>query len=141
MRSLFDTNVLICADSADEPRRQQVAIALIKHHRTAGTAVLATQVLQEYTNVALRKLGLPATLVRERLAFYSRFEMVTTSPELIERALDLHALHDLSFCDAMIVQAGIASGCAQVLSEDMQEGRVFNGVRIVNPFRPRDERP
>jgi len=60
VRSLLDTNLLVYADSADEPEKQRTAIALLRQHRAAGTAVLSTQVLQEYTNVALRKLQLPA---------------------------------------------------------------------------------
>jgi predicted nucleic acid-binding protein len=54
VRSLLDTNILIHADAADEPRKQQRAIELITAMRGAGTAVLSTQVLQEYVNVALR---------------------------------------------------------------------------------------
>ncbi len=134
MRSLIDTNVLVYADSGDEPQRQRVAIDLIKAHREAGTAVLAVQVLQEFTQVALRKLGLPPALVRQRLAFYGRFELVPTSPELIERAVDLHVLHGLAFYDALIVQAAISAGCAQLLGEDLQDGRLIGGVHIVNPF-------
>ena len=80
MRSLLDTSVLVYADSVDEPTRQRRAIDIIKQHRASGEAVLSTQVLQEYVNVALRKLGLPAPLIRERLAFYRRFEVVTTTP-------------------------------------------------------------
>ncbi len=134
MRSFLDTNVLVYADSADEPLRQRQAIDLIKRHRAEGSAVLATHVLQEYANVALRKLGLQMPLLRSRLDFYSRFELVPTTPDLISGALDLHALHGLSFYDALIVQAAIASGCEQVLTEDMQGGAVLGGVRLVNPF-------
>lgn len=134
MRSLLDTNLLVYADSADEPAKQRRAIEVIKQHRAAGTAVLSTQVLQEFVNVALRKLRLPPALIRERLGFYSRFEMVPATAELMASALDLHVLHSLSFYDALILQAAIVSGCQQVLSEDMQHGAAFGGVRIVNPF-------
>jgi predicted nucleic acid-binding protein len=94
--------------------------------------VISTQVLQEYTHVALRKLGLPAALVRERLSFYARFDVVTTTPALMVDALDLHALRGVSFCDALIVEAAVASGCARLLSEDLQDGAA--GVRVSNPF-------
>jgi predicted nucleic acid-binding protein len=134
VRSLLDTNVLVYADAADEPVKQQRAIALISETRSAGTAVLCTQVLQEYVNVALRKLRLPPDLVRQRIAFYRRFEMVTNSADLIAGALDLHVLRRLSFYDALVVQAAIVGGCERVLTEDMQHGSVLGGVRIVNPF-------
>ncbi len=65
MRSFFDTNLLVYADSADEPAKQRRAIELITEHRAAGTAVISTQVLQEFVNVALRKLRLPPALIRE----------------------------------------------------------------------------
>lgn len=136
MRSLLDTNLLVYADAADEPVKQRRSIQQITSLRAQGAAVLSTQVLQEYVNVALRKLQLPPALIRERLAFYSRFDIVPATPEIIETALNLHVLHGLAFYDALIVQAAIASGCDCVLSEDMQHGAVVQGVRILNPFLP-----
>ena len=135
MRSLLDTNILVYADAADDAARQRRAIDLITASRAAGTAVLSTQVLQEYVNVALRKLRLPHALVRERLNFYRRFDLVPTSPDLIAGALDLHVLHGLSFYDALIVQAAATSGCQRLLTEGMQHGAIIAGVRVENPFR------
>ena len=134
MRSLLDTNVLIYADAADEPAKQRQAVSLISELRRTGDAVLSTQVLQEYVNVALRKLRLPPALIRERLAFYRRFDLVVTSPDLIAAALDLYVLRSISFYDALVVQAAAAGGCQRVLSEDLQHGATLGGVRIVNPF-------
>jgi predicted nucleic acid-binding protein len=134
VRSFLDTNLLVYADSADEQIKQRRAIELIKTHRAGGTAVLSTQVLQEFVNVALRKLQLPPALIRERVGFYARFDLVPVTPAVIEGALALHVLHGISFYDALIVQAAIASGCAELLTEDLNEGSVIGGVKIVNPF-------
>jgi predicted nucleic acid-binding protein len=134
VRSFFDTNLLVYADAADEPARQALAIRLIRAHRAAGAAVLSTQVLQEFLNVALRRLKLPVPLIRERLSLYARFDLVPTSPELIEGALALHALMGTSFHDALILQAAIVSGCSVLYSEDLQDGAPIGGVKIVNPF-------
>jgi predicted nucleic acid-binding protein len=126
--------LLVYADAADEPAKQQRAIQLIKTHRADGTAVLSTQVLQEYVNVALRKLQLPVPLIRERLSLYARFDLVPTTPDIIEGALALHAVRGTSFYDALILQAAIASGCAVLFTEDMQDGALIAGVKVLNPF-------
>jgi predicted nucleic acid-binding protein len=135
VRSFIDTNLLIYIDAADEVKKQKKAIALFRELVSAGTAVISSQVLQEYANVALRKLKLPASLIQERLALYSRVEMVQVTPELISAALDLHTTHQFAFYDAMIVQAALSAGCERVLSEDMQSGRSIQGLLIENPFQ------
>lgn len=134
MRSFVDTNVLVYADASDEPAKQKRALALIRHLRVSGQGVLSTQVLQEFASVALRKLALPAPLVRERLSFYSGFEVVSTSPALIDAAVDLHVIHGIAFYDALIVQAATVSGCARLWSEDLQTGRALGKLVIRNPF-------
>ena len=134
MRSFIDTHVFVYADSADAADKQACATALIAEHLRAGSGVISTQVLHEFVNAALRKLALPVDLVRARVRLYSRFETVNASPVAVLEALDLHALHRVSFWDALILQAARQSGCVQLLTEDLQTGAVIGGVRIVNPF-------
>lgn len=134
MRSFIDTNVLIYADSADAGDKQSRASALIAQYLRDGDGVISTQVLHEFVNAAIRKLALPLDLVRARVRLYSRFETVSASPAAVLDALDLHALHTISFWDALILQAARQSGCVQVLTEDLQAGAVIGGVRVVNPF-------
>lgn len=139
MRSFIDTNILVYADAGDEPVKQARALALILRLRADRSGVLSTQVLQEFVNVALRKLRLSAELVRERLAFYSGFDMVPTTPELVTAALDLHVTHQFPFYDALIVRAAAASGCGRLWSENLQSGRRLHGLVIANPFTDDDE--
>ena len=135
MRSFIDINVLVHADSADAADKHVCASALIAEHLRAGTGVISTQVLHEFANAAIRKLGLPLEIVRERVRLYSRFETVGASPAAVLDALDLHALHQVSFWDALILQAARQSGCAELLTEDLQAGTMIGGVRIVDPFK------
>lgn len=134
VRSFLDTNLLIYADAADEPIKQARAIAVIREHRLARTGVVSTQVLQEFAAAAIRKLGLPPALIRERVLFYSGFDVVNASASLLMAALDLRAIGPLSIWDAMIVQAAREAACAVLLSEDLQTDAVIAGVRIVNPL-------
>ena len=141
MRSFIDTNILVYADSADVPDKQACATALIAQHLRSSEGVVSTQVLHEFVNAAIRKLGLPLEIVRARVRLYARFETVGASPAAILDALDLHALHQISFWDALILQAARQSGCVQLLTEDLQAGAVIGGVRIVNPFAAMPQTP
>jgi predicted nucleic acid-binding protein len=58
-RSFIDTNVLLYADSADEPRKRSLALDLITTHLRAGSGDVSTQVLHEYAAGALRSWRCP----------------------------------------------------------------------------------
>ncbi len=134
-RCFIDTNLLIYADSGDEPIKQRIALALLKQLRLNQTGVLSTQVLGEYCNVAINKLKLPHADIREQMQFWEQYEVVQVTPAIIHMGLDLHQTRSLGFFDALIVAAAKTSGCTVLYSEDMNAGEMVNGVRIVNPFR------
>lgn len=134
VRSFIDTNILIYADSSDEPVRQKVALAVLKELFENTCGVLSTQVLKEYCNVAIKKLKLPPEYIREQLDLYEQFEVVQVTPALIRMGLDLHQTRKLAFYDALIVASAQAAGCSTLFNEDMNTGQAIGGVRIVNPF-------
>lgn len=133
-RSFIDTNVLVYAQASDESVKRLTAIALLKQLFENGTGVLSTQVLQEYCNVALKKLKLPAAVIRAQLAFYGQFEVVQVTPAIIQAALDIHQTRSVSFYDALILASAKTAGCTMVFSEDFNTGEKVGGVQIINPF-------
>jgi predicted nucleic acid-binding protein len=133
-RCFIDTNVLVYADSTDEPRKQRIAIDLLRHLRYERLGVLSTQVLNEYIQVGLRKLGLSHTHIREQLHCYRQLDAVAVTPDTIDLALDLHQKHALSYWDALIVSSAHIAGCSVLLTEDMGTGEILAGVKLVNPF-------
>ena len=133
-RCFIDTNVLVYADSTDEPRKQRIAIDLLRHLRFERLGVLSTQVLNEYIQVGLRKLGLPHAHIREQLHCYRQFDIAAVTPVTVDMALDLHQKHALSYWDALIVASAHIAGCSVLLTEDMGTGEILAGVKLVNPF-------
>ena len=134
MRSFIDTNLLVYTDDSAYPGKQKLATELIGELRLAGNGVLSIQVLQEYFAVATRKLGVDPALAQRRMQLFAKFDVVVPSIEMLSNAADLHRLRSLSWWDALIVQAALSSGCAVLLSEDMQNGEIISGLRIENPF-------
>ena len=133
-RSFIDTSVLVYAEASDAPLKQRAALALLKGLYEEGLGVLSTQVLQEYCNVALNKLKLPAQYVRSQLDLYEQFEVVQVTPAIIHAGLDIHQTRNVSFFDAIVLASAHAAGCDVIWTEDMNAGDVINGVSIANPF-------
>ncbi len=135
-RSFLDTNILVYMDDLDSPGKRARALALVERCGGSGLAVVSTQVLQEYFNTAVRKLGIDPTIARRKIEVLARFDLVQIGLPEILGAIDLHRLHSLSFWDALILRAAQASNCRILYSEDFQHGQVFGAVEIVNPFLP-----
>lgn len=135
-RCFIDTNVLVYAECTDEPRKQRIAIDLVRQLRAQRRGVLSTQVLNEYIQVCLRKLGLPHTHIRQQLHCYRQFDLAAVTPDTMDVALDLHQRHSLSYWDALILASAQIAGCGVLLSEDMGHGEVLAGVQLFNPFAP-----
>jgi predicted nucleic acid-binding protein len=110
---------------------------LIQGCRASHSAVLSVQVLQEYFVITTRKLGVDAALARRKVELFAQLHVVATVPDDVLGAIDLHRLHRISFWDALIVRSALNAGCARLYSEDIQEGRRFEGLEVVNPFAAR----
>lgn len=133
-RVFVDTNVLVYAydrkQRVKRARARSVLASLIRDR----SAVISTQVLQEFFAATTRKLKLPAEQARRYVEKLTRLDVVVIRPELILAAIDLHRLHRLAFWDALVIKAASAASCARVLSEDLNHGQVIDGIQIENPF-------
>jgi predicted nucleic acid-binding protein len=132
--AFFDTNVLVYADDASSPEKQNRAIALLAEHLRRGTAVVSLQVLQEYFVAATRKLGVAPEMAQRKVEILARARVVRFEPGDVIAAIELHRLTRISFWDALIVHAARSAGVQALYSEDLQPGAVLGGVRVVNPF-------
>lgn len=132
----LDTNVLLYAVSKAPAEAAKAKVAL--HLLDQPDAVLSVQVLQEFYVQATRASRSDA-LSHEQAALlmdsWLRFQVVPVTVELVIAALATKKRWGLSYWDSAILEAARAAGCKRVLSEDMQGGRDFAGVRVVNPFK------
>jgi predicted nucleic acid-binding protein len=133
-RSFFDTNVLVYTDDRASPAKQRRALDLVAEHRRSGTGVVSLQVLQEYFVTVTRKLHVDARIARRKVELLAEFDVAAPGVTDILAAIDLHRLHQFSFWDALIVRSAKQAGCSILLSENFQDGREFDGVRVANPF-------
>jgi predicted nucleic acid-binding protein len=135
MRSFFDTNVLVYADDKATPAKQRKAIDLVAEHRRSRNGVVSLQVLQEYFVTVTRKLRVDPGIARRKVELLAEFDVAAPEVSDILAAIDLHRLHGFSFWDALVLRTAKQAGCGLLYSEDMQDAREIDGVRVVNPFR------
>lgn len=133
-KSFLDTNVLVYLFDRDAPAKQARARHIVE--RVGADGVVSTQVLQEFYVSVTRKLGkpLPAAEAESAVHDLSALDVVVVDVPMVKRAIALARSDSLSFWDALIVAAARAHGCTRLLSEDLQDGRVFGDLRVENPF-------
>lgn len=127
---LLDTNVLIYAFTTD-PRSETAEQLLAK-----GCSI-SVQGLNEFANVAHRKLGMSWAEIGDAIAIIRTLcsRVLPLDAEIHTEALRLAEQNRLSFYDALVVATALRAGCTVLWSEDMQHGRVIEDrLRIVNPF-------
>jgi predicted nucleic acid-binding protein len=138
VRSFFDTNILVYTDDKGSPAKQRRALELVAEHRKNATGVVSLQVLQEYFVTVTRKLKVDPRVARRKVELIAEFDVATPDVADVLASIDLHRLHTISFWDALVLRAAKQSGCSVLFSEDMQDQREVDGVRIVNPFLSRN---
>ena len=126
----FDSNILLYLLSADESKANKAESLLEEGGH------ISVQVLNECASIAVRKVGLSLSEVREFLTpIRALCEVHSVTEETHDMGLDLAARFQLSLYDAMIAASALLAGCRTLLSEDMQHGQVLNtSLMIQNPF-------
>jgi predicted nucleic acid-binding protein len=132
-KAFLDTNVLVYAFTTD--RRAEVAKELL-----GRGCVTSVQGLNEFANVARRKLGMSWAELRDALTVIRTLCHAILPQDLAihEQAIDIAERYGLSMFDSLMVASALRGGCEILYSEDMQDGMAIDGrLRIVDPFRER----
>lgn len=131
----FDSNILVYFADSGELQKQQIAGELIKNAVINGNGVISTQSLQEFFAVTTRKLMCSKEKAKEYLEnFKDSFAVEQVSVAHILKAVDIFMKNQFSFWDSLILAAAIQSGCVICYSEDLTNGQIIEGVKVVNPF-------
>ncbi len=131
-----DTNVLLYAISRDpgEQEKARRANAVLD----GGEVCLSVQVLQEFYVQATRSTrqdALTDAQASSLVESFLRFPVAEITVELVRAALVTRERFGLSYWDAAILEAARSLGCETVLSEDLDDGTDYDGVRVANSFR------
>lgn len=130
----IDTNILLYAQSkhrAESVKRERAREVLGR----PGIG-LSSQVLGEFYVNATRKLNPPmdhesAVRILRRLEV---FAILPIGQAEVFRALEIRARYSISYWDSLIVAAAQTLKCQTIMSEDLNAGQDYGGVKVINPF-------
>lgn len=132
----IDTNVLVYAHDLSAGAKHTKANELIQDLWKSETGCLSVQVLQEFYVSVTQKVLKPldkivaARIIRD----LSYLRVHSPEPKDVLGAIDLQNQYHISFWDAMVIRSATQLGCQLILSEDLNPGQVYQGIKLVNPF-------
>jgi predicted nucleic acid-binding protein len=133
LRVALDTNILAYAEGVNGLARKKEALDILER-LPVGSILVPVQALGELFSLLVRKAGrTPKDARAAVLQWRNAFTLVDTSGDVLLAATDL-AVKQFSIWDAVMVCAAAEGDCRLLLSEDMQDGFVWKGLTIANPF-------
>ena len=133
-RCFIDSNIVVYANDTRAKSKQSRAIETISACMRAGNGFTSIQVLQEYANIALKKLNQDPPVVMRQLRLLEILRMVTPAPRLVRRAVELSKSYQISFWDAGIIAAAESADCEVIFSEDLSIAQYYAGIVVLNPL-------
>jgi predicted nucleic acid-binding protein len=133
VRIAVDTNVLVYAEGMGDAAKHGISATALRRLRDDET-LIPVQVLGELFNVLVKR-GYTRTQAGKVIEGWRRIcPTIETSVELLGRAAELAIRHRLQIWDAIVLDAAAEGHCAVLLSEDFQNGFVWRGLTVCNPF-------
>ncbi len=130
----LDTNILLYAHDLDAPAKRKVALEILEHGwNKPGETALSVQVLQEL-HVNFCKRGISPLEAAKVVRRYATWPVVENTLDLLQSAMDEQARWKISLWDSLILAAARASGASQLITEDLNHGQNYDGVKVINPF-------
>ncbi len=136
-RFFLDTNIFLYTFDATSEIQNAKARELVEIALTTGLGVVSHQVVQEFLNVATSKFTVPLSPADCR-SYLEHILVplwrVWPNPALYLRALEVQEQSGYGFYDSLIVAAALVAGCRTLYTQDLQHGRRFDFLMVVDPF-------
>ncbi len=130
----LDTNILLYAYDLDAPAKRAVALQLVEQGWTSpGDTAISVQVLQEM-HVNLGKRGVAQAEATRIIRDFGAWPVVDNTLDLLHAALEEQARWKISLWNSLVLAAARAAGASELITEDLNHGQDYGGVRVLNPF-------
>src|SRR5580704_7476619 len=130
-----DTNILLYAIDEDpaSAAKRDLAQKLLLSERWGWSVQVAAEFFVNATSPK-RPFRLSSAAAAALVETWLALPTLELTPALFRAAIDVHQRFQVSYWDAAILAAAKQMGCHTVFSEDLNNGQIYDGVAVVNPF-------
>ena len=134
----LDSNILVYAELEPESDKGRRAADLIL--QAARDGLIPIQVLGEFLR-AVQRRSPPSfeDAIRQAALYRAAFLTSPTTDAVMTLAAELALAHQLQVWDGVVCAASAKAGAKVLLTEDLQDGRMLEGMRLINPFVSRND--
>lgn len=132
-RAFIDTNIFIYlySDNADDLKKRHLAYKVMEQY----DCQISTQVINEFSNICIKKLKITINQIQGFIIqMCSYCDLAYIDEDTIDKALGIHAKYGYAYYDSLMVASALERGCIYLLSEDLADGQVIEGLTIKNIF-------
>lgn len=130
----LDTNILVYAALNQDPRKHRLAALLVKDALQMNDGAISAQVISEFTNILFKKTKRRPDEIRKLIEIFSPLNRIDMTAILVDDAIGIKERYGIQYYDALIIAAAKQCGCDTILSEDLDDGQVYDGILCRNPF-------
>jgi predicted nucleic acid-binding protein len=131
----LDSNVLVYAYDLRDHRKRDIARKLLMS-ALRGECTVSVQVLTEVAATLLHNVSprFSTDEVVDILDLLRPIRIICPDADTVRRAIQARAAYGVHFFDGMILAAAERAGCRRILSEDLNAGQEYFGIKVENPF-------
>jgi len=134
-----DTNVLLYAlDEADRAKQEAARLWRAEMWKSQRGRT-SFQVLEEFYAKVMKKWPNAQDQARAEIRDLLAWRPVKIDGAVIEQAWKIQDRYRFSFWDSLIVASAKAASCRYLLTQDLQDNQVVDGIRVVSPFKATPE--
>lgn len=139
MAALVDTNILVYRFDNRFAEKQRIAVEILRQGISDDSVRVPHQAIVEFAAAVTRPIRGYTILkqpdaLREAEEFLQQFTVLYPNEAILHEAIRGCAAYQLSWFDAPMWAYAEYYGLPEILTEDLQHGRLYGTVRAVNPF-------
>jgi predicted nucleic acid-binding protein len=133
-RFTIDTNILVYALDRNAGHRHMLASRIIAQAVLRDCWLTLQSISEFYAAVIRKRLVSRPEAAAQAHDWLDLFRTAPVSADAVRAALASADAGRASYWDALLVATAAEAGCTAILTEDLSDGSILHGVRVLNPF-------